>query len=434
METFQPHELKVRIDVRHALLAVAKALDFVGVDDLHHGHRVAYMAYECASVLNWPDDKKQFAYFAGLIHDCGVSSSEEHLRLLKLMQPEDANSHCERGYQALVKCPLLDKFAASVRYHHTPWIENQSLVLSAFERDIAALIFLADRTDFLRARYTQGCHEELITLHESLVAENLRVHSGSLFEPNMVEAMCQLVNKDGFWYSMDVNSIEQMVVDFEINHFYDKELDLDGVIQLARFLAKIVDAKSPFTFHHSDKVALLAKLVALDCGVPALDAELLYVAGLLHDVGKLKTPDALLHKEGKLTKEEYSIVKRHTVDTENTLKCFFPKSVIGEWASNHHERLDGSGYPFSKRQEELDLPSRVLAIVDVFQALTQKRPYRGSLKLTEVFEIMTPMVEQGKLDSYVYGVLQADADSFYQLSTQEYNETELPALSQYGSI
>lgn len=70
------------------------------------------------------------------------------------------------------------------------------------------------------------------------MAENLRVHSGSLFEPNMVEAMCQLVNKDGFWYSMDVNSIEQMAVDFEINHFYDKELDLDGVIQLARFLAK----------------------------------------------------------------------------------------------------------------------------------------------------------------------------------------------------
>ncbi len=75
-----------------------------------------------------------------------------------------------------------------------------------------------------------------------------------------------------------------------------------------------------------------------------------------------------------------------------------------------------------------------MAIVDVFQALTQKRPYRGSLKLTEVFEIMTPMVEQGKLDSYVYGVLQADADSFYQLSTQEYNETEVPALSQHGSI
>jgi len=421
MNAFQPHDFKVNIDVRHALLAVATALDFVGVDDLHHGHRVGYMAYECADVLGWPDEKKQFAYFAGLIHDCGVSSSEEHLRLLKLMQPEDAQCHSQRGYEALLKCPILDVFAPVVLYHHTPWLELQSHELSVFDRDIAALIFLADRTDFLRARYTHGCHEELITLHESMVAENLLAHSGTLFEPEMVNAICQLVKKDGFWYNMDATHIELLGLEFKANHFYDKELDIDGVKQLARFLARIVDAKSPFTFHHSEKVALLAKLVAKDCGVSDTDAELLYVAGLLHDVGKLKTPDLLLHKEGKLTKEEYSIVKRHTVDTEHTLHRFFPKSVIGEWASNHHERLDGSGYPFSKQQEQLDLPSRILAVVDVFQALTQKRPYRGSLSLSEIGDIMQPMVDKGQLDAGVYSILLADIDNFYQLSTQEFS-------------
>ncbi|WP_133182127.1 HD-GYP domain-containing protein [Shewanella decolorationis] len=420
MNTIQPSSVKIKVDVRHALIAVATVLDFVGVDDLHHGHRVAYIAYECACVLGWPDDKKQFAYFAGLIHDCGVSSSEEHLRLLKLMQPEDAQCHSQRGYEALLKCPILDVFAAIVLYHHTPWLELLSHDLSTFERDVAALIFLADRTDFLRARYTHGCHEELITLHESMVAENLMAHSGTLFEPEMVKAMCQLVKKDGFWYNMDASHIALLGLEFEANNFYDKELDLEGVKQLARFLARIVDAKSPFTFHHSDKVALLAKLLAKDCGLSEEDVELLYVAGLLHDVGKLKTPDLLLHKEGKLTKEEYSIVKRHTVDTEHTLHSFFPKSVIGEWASNHHERLDGSGYPFSKRQEQLDLPSRILAVVDVFQALTQKRPYRGSLALSDIFEIMQPMVDKGQLDADVYRVLLADIDNFYRLSTHEF--------------
>ncbi|ASK70115.1 hydrolase [Shewanella bicestrii] len=425
MNAFQPQEISIKIDVRHALLAVATALDFVGVDDLHHGHRVAYMAYECANVLGWSDEKKQFAYFAGLIHDCGVSSSEEHLRLLKLMQPEDATSHSRRGYEALMKCPILDVFALTVLYHHTPWLELQTAAISEFDRDLAALVFLADRTDFLRARYTHGCHQELITLHEGLVADNLLAHSGVLFEPNMVAAMCQLVSKDGFWYNMEAAHIEQMALEFEANQLYDKQLDLEGVKQISRFLARIVDAKSPFTFHHSDKVALLAKLVAKDCGISDTDAELLYVAGLLHDVGKLKTPDLLLHKEGKLTREEYSIMKRHTVDTDHTLKSFFPKSVIGEWASNHHERLDGSGYPFRKRQEQLDLPSRILALVDVFQALTQHRPYRGSMSLSEVLEIMLPMVQQGKLDANVYDVLLADADNFYQLSTQEYEDIKL---------
>lgn len=420
MDAFASHDFKVNIDVRHALIAVATALDFVGVDDLHHGHRVAYMAYECARGLGWSDEKQQFAYFAGLIHDCGVSSSEEHVRLLKLMQPEDAHSHSQRGYEALLECPMLDVFAQIIHYHHTSWLELKSHDLSTFDRDIAALIFLADRTDFLRARYTHGCHDELITLHESMVAENLLAHSGTLFEPEMVNAMCQLVKKDGFWYNMDASHIELLGLGFEANHFYDKQLDIEGVKQLARFLARIVDAKSPFTFHHSEKVALLAKLVAKDCGVSDSDAELLYVAGLLHDVGKLKTPDLLLHKEGQLTKEEYSIVKRHTVDTEHTLHHFFPKSVIGEWASNHHERLDGSGYPFSKQQEQLDLPSRILAVVDVFQALTQKRPYRGSLSLAEIYDIMQPMVDKGQLDAQVYSMLLADIDNFYRLSTQEF--------------
>ncbi|MDI5849114.1 HD-GYP domain-containing protein [Shewanella xiamenensis] len=105
----------------------------------------------------------------------------------------------------------------------------------------------------------------------------------------------------------------------------------------------------------------------------------------------------------------------------STLHRFFPKSVIGEWASNHHERLDGSGYPFSKQQEQLYLPSRILAVVDVFQALTQKRPYRGSLSLSEIGDIMQPMVDKGQLDAGVYSILLADIDNFYQLSTQEFS-------------
>ncbi|QYJ79709.1 HD-GYP domain-containing protein [Shewanella acanthi] len=425
MDVSQSEQFRITIDVRHAILAVATVLDFVGVDDLHHGHRVAYMAYECANVLNWSEDKKQFVYFAGLIHDCGVSSTNEHLRLLKLMQPEDISFHCVRGFEGLIKCPILDRFSLAILYHHTPWQELIELDIPEFDRDVAALIFLADRTDFLRARYTHGCHEELITLYENLVTENLLAHRETLFKPEMVDAMCQLVNKDGFWYNMEPAHIEKMALDFKENYFYDSELSLDGVIQIARFLAKIVDAKSPFTFYHSEKVALLAKLVAKECGIADLDAELLYVAGLLHDVGKLKTPDLLLHKPGALTREEYSIVKRHTAYTAFTLHSFFPNSLIAQWASNHHERLDGSGYPFRKGPEQLDLPSRILALVDVFQALTQKRPYRGSMSLSEVLEIMLPMVQQGKLDSNVYDVLLADADNFYQLSTQEYEDIKL---------
>lgn len=87
------------VDLKQALIWVARALDYVGVDDTHHSHRVAYIAYQCALALNWDLKKAEFCYFAGMIHDCGVSETQEHKMLLDELIPQDAKAHCLRGYQ-----------------------------------------------------------------------------------------------------------------------------------------------------------------------------------------------------------------------------------------------------------------------------------------------------------------------------------------------
>ncbi|MBQ1782073.1 MAG: HD domain-containing protein [Gammaproteobacteria bacterium] len=412
-------ERLLTIDLRHAILMVARTLDFVGIDDLNHGHRVAYIAYKCARVLGWSEARCQFAYFAGLLHDCGVSSSREHLRLIANLQPEDSEAHCLRGERALMACPVLSHFATVVRYHHSAWTELLQLPLGDEERLMCGLIFLADRVDFLRARYLGESHQDLITLHEGLIAENILAHRGTLFAPELVDTMAHLVSLDGFWYAMDAASIEAIGQQFRDDYFGRRRLRVAEVTQLARLLAHIVDAKSPFTFEHSEKVALLSRVLAADLGLSLCQQQQIEIAGLLHDIGKLRTADEILHKGTALTDEEYSHIKRHTVDTEQILRGLFADSPIAGWAANHHERLDGSGYPYRKTAAELDLPSRIVAMADIFQALVQNRPYRGRLPVGEVLEIIAGQVDDGRLDGEVFAILSGDIDRYYLMAIND---------------
>ncbi|MEZ9417986.1 HD-GYP domain-containing protein, partial [Vibrio sp. 10N.286.49.E1] len=181
----------------------------------------------------------------------------------------------------------------------------------------------------------------------------------------------------------------------------------------------VVDTKSSFTFKHSLKVGQLSEYLAKQLGYSYTTQRKLYLAGLVHDIGKLQTPNDILHKPDLLTEEEYCCIKRHATDTRFALQELFSSPQVCQWASNHHERLDGSGYPMGKTAEDLDQPSRIVAVVDVFQALSQSRPYRAGMTLEQTLAILTDHVDNYKLDREVFECLKKHAQYCFELSTDK---------------
>jgi len=407
----------VNVDLRHAILMIARALDYVAIDDFNHGHRVGFIAYECAKRLGFSESRQEFSFFAGLLHDCGVSSVSEHERLIAKKNPAGLTDHCIRGHNYLDNCLVLRSFAPACRYHHTPWKNLRDRDLDPADRDAAALIFLADRVDALRAQVVGDDHPDSIILHGEQIAAEIQKHAGTLFHPDYCEAMIELVRIEGFWFSMNRSFIEGIGDSLGRDGSYDMHLKISEVINLATFLSRIVDAKSPFTVEHSERVAQIAMKLARILGLSSWEQKQILVSGLLHDVGKLRVPDEILHKQGKLDDTEFSQMKRHSVDTRLALQWCFKDSPIVDWAANHHERLDGTGYPYRLSGDQLDLPSRILAVADIFQALAQNRPYRGRLDFEQIMAIMVPMAERGGIDAQVLAAIQDRPDAFYTLAT-----------------
>jgi HD-GYP domain-containing protein (c-di-GMP phosphodiesterase class II) len=132
-----------------------------------------------------------------------------------------------------------------------------------------------------------------------------------------------------------------------------------------------------------------------------------YLAAALHDIGKLATPTSILEMPGPLTHEEFAVINEHVHLTYKLLKDIDGLENISTWAFNHHEKLDGSGYYFGRGADELDFNSRLLACLDIYQALTEERPYHTGKDHKATMEILFDMGRRGLLDTGIIRDLDA---------------------------
>lgn len=211
--------------------------------------------------------------------------------------------------------------------------------------------------------------------------------SGTWFDPELVSTFIAESRDPAFWAGLAEEGLEQRVQSLEPEGtvlFIDDPL-LD---RIANVFARIIDVKSPYTHGHSRRVAQFGEVVATRMGLPEETTKWIRRGALLHDLGKLAISNAVLEKPGRLTPEEWQEVQRHPYYTEMILKKIRIFGWLSKVAGNHHERLDGTGYPHSLASDNILLETRIITAVDIFDALTAPRPYRGPIPVNEALEIM----------------------------------------------
>lgn len=181
---------------------------------------------------------------------------------------------------------------------------------------------------------------------------------------------------------------------------YTDELERAESVLVA--LGRAVEERDPFTHGHCERLAVLAARLGHRLQLPPSRIEALERGGFLHDIGKITIPDAILGKPGPLTDEEREVIREHPAAGERICRGLRSLQPVLPIIRHHHERLDGSGYPDGLAGQEIPLTARILQIVDVYDALTNDRPYRKALPDEKALAIMETEVARGWWDPEIF--------------------------------
>jgi len=199
---------------------------------------------------------------------------------------------------------------------------------------------------------------------------NLKNHGDQPFDANQLKAICALA--------------QHMV--FNINHMRLKLESSNNILNFLKSLAMAIDARDHYTRLHSVCVTKYAVMIGETMGLSKHDLELLSHGSLLHDIGKIGIPDNILLKQGKLTEEEVTQLRKHPQIGARILGDDGPFKDIVPLVLYHHEYYDGSGYPYGLKGEEIPLGARIIAVADAFEAMTSNRPYRQRYSVVKAKE------------------------------------------------
>jgi HD-GYP domain-containing protein (c-di-GMP phosphodiesterase class II) len=383
------------INLGNLMLSLSEISDMANPLIAQHQQRVAFIALELARAGGASRRYTEDIFAAALVHDIGALSVEEKAAIHNF-ESLDPEPHCIRGAILLANTPWLKSIAPVVRYHHT-LRENRRQPLPEPVSFAASLILLADYVERLidRNRYILHQHHGII--------EQIRALKPKIVEGRVVDLFLEICRREEFW--LDLVSPRLYPNLLHEGPYRDTEIGIKELASVTALFRNLIDFKSSFTATHTAGVAACAGKMAELFGYTEVEVELLKIAANMHDIGKMVIPNRILEKPDRLTAEEYAVIQSHTYYTYYLIKSIGGLHQIALWAAYHHEKLDGSGYPFHCRAGEIDNGARIVMVADIFTAISEDRPYRKGMTKNETYRILAEQVRQNLIDSQMVDLL-----------------------------
>ncbi len=400
----------------HALTAADLSIAFsLGLDlaegkPAGHAQRVCYIATMLADALEVETPVRAGVYFGGLLHDIGVTLSASDLCRVAgvdedtifgpspLRIPDESRSefayadhsavldavhqHCALGAETVTLLDLPAEAASAVAGHHENWDG------SGFPEGSAAdaipiesrIIAIADTAEVLIAD-----HPSSLAARRHLPS-SIGHYAGIQLDPALVNALLNLAKSDEFWLGLYSENLTETLT--AMRGQVDTRKSRRRITRYAEVFADISDAKGGHTVGHSRKTAEGAERLAEALSLEAPHIEMIRIAALLHDIGLLGVPARVMTKPDILSVTEMQIMRQHPANSEMILEELTGFEEIAIWIARHHERPDGKGYPEMLTGDDIPLESRIIAVADVFAALTAERAHRGAVSRKDARQIL----------------------------------------------
>lgn len=376
--------------------ALTKGLDAVESDFLgastNHGPRIATLCIAMGRKMGLADAELTTLASCAMLHDNALT---EYILSERPGSAQNFNmvSHCLLGERNAAVLPFEADPTGLILYHHErcdgtgPFGKKTGQIPEGAE-----LIAIADAVD--SRMHLQRCSAADLPGIQEYVTQR----TGTAFAPHAAQLFLQVLDE-----ALLKSLRDEYILLTIARHMPQWKTDLSekDLMHLAAFVARIIDYKSQFTKTHSVQVANMAWQMARRYGYAEDKRARLYLAAALHDIGKLFVPTELLEKPGALSDSEFVTVKSHAVWTGELLGKVEGLGEIATWAANHHEKLDGQGYPQKKTADQLDEVSRLLAILDIYQAVSDSRPYHPARSHHDTMEILDDLAQKGQLDARI---------------------------------
>lgn len=385
----------VSINLGNFLLSMADAIDMSSPLIASHQMRTAFIAWRICEVGKVAKASTERIFIAALLHDIGALTPEEKIRIHRF-DTTDIDDHCQTGEMLLKSCPLLAPSAPAVRHHHRMWEEWETALESphVFESQV---VQLADVLEKLIKR------DRFILLQVDDLKLGIAGFAGQKINRKLVKLLEELAQREDFW--LDLVSPRLYSLLLNNGPLNRSGIDSAEAHDLTKLFRNIIDLRSRFTAAHSAGVVECATRLSRLFGMTEGEIRQMEMAGNLHDLGMLAVPGEILDKPGRLTTDEFALIKQHPYVTYSVLNSIGGMEPIAEWAALHHEMLDGSGYPFHAEANRLSTGARILAVADIFTALNADRAHRKSMGKGEVEKILLSQVRDHQLAGNIVQLL-----------------------------